>query len=369
MNKAQMVILGGGLWGGLLAYRLKRTRPEFEILLIEKSDRLGGNHTWSFHQSDIEPSQFEWMKSLLSRSWQGYEVRFPEYHRDLTGNYHSIFSQDFHQKLMSFFPEGMVRLNQNITWEEAHLLGEIVIDVRGTELQSMAKTGYQKFVGLEVELAEPHRLTKPCLMDATVEQIDGYRFLYLLPLDQVSLLIEDTLYANQSELDLEEFQNRIQSEIKLRGWKVKSIKRMEKGILPIPYQSFPKVQGLSLQGIFHWVTGYSLPQAVRMIDAICGLSELNAESIGKTIARIRQSEEQSLKFFQLLNRLIFEAADPEKRFFVFQHFYRMPETLIQRFYRGELSAEDKVKIFCGKPPVPLKKAMKILWQENTGRPG
>lgn len=366
MNKAQLVVLGGGLWGGLLAYRLKQLKPHLNLLLLEKSDRLGGNHTWSFHQSDLQASQLDWLRPLISRSWEGYEVRFPDYQRVLSGHYHSIFSEDFHQKLMSFFSEGVVRLGQEVTWEEAHKLGDIVIDARGTDSRIMNKVGYQKFVGLEVELEESHSLERPCLMDATVEQIDGYRFLYLLPITEHSLLIEDTLYSNESQLNVEVFEKRIYTEIQSRGWRVKNIVRREKGVLPIPYESFPRVQGLSLQGIFHWVTGYSLPQAIRMVDAISSLPDLTQERIGKTISRIRQREEHSLKYFQLLNRMMFEAATPEKRFIIFQHFYRMPEALIQRFYRGELLTEDKIKILSGKPPVPLTKAMKILWQETTG---
>ena len=103
-----------------------------------------------------------------------------------------------------------------------------------------------------------------------------------------------------------------------------------------------------------------------MIDAICDLPSLKLGCLVETISLVRKREEDLTKFFQLLNRLMFEAASPEKRFVVFQHFYRLPEPLIQRFYRGELLTEDKVKILCGKPPVPLTKAMKIFWQEATG---
>jgi lycopene beta-cyclase len=366
MNKARIVILGGGLWGGLLAYRLKQTRPDLELLLCERSETLGGNHTWSFHESDLERYQFDWLKPLISRSWSGYDVRFPEFERRLSGNYHTIFSEDFHQRLMTFFSEGVVQLKQDVSWQEAHHYGDIVIDARGTDPGFFKKAGYQKFVGLEVVLKADHELQRPCLMDATVEQIDGYRFLYYLPLTSNTLLVEDTLYSNSSDLDVCQFQDRILAEIYRRGWEIKEIKRREAGILPIPYETFPRIQGLSLQGIFHWVTGYSLPHAVRMIDAICELPSLNVDSISKSITKLRDREEESIKYFQLLNRLLFEAATPKKRFIVFQHFYRMPESLIQRFYRGELSTEDKIKILCGRPPVPLTKAMKIIWQETTG---
>ena len=58
--------------------------------------------------------------------------------------------------------------------------------------------GWQKFVGREVRLAAPHGLERPIVMDACVDQQDGYRFVYCLPFAQDRLLIEDTYYSHRS---------------------------------------------------------------------------------------------------------------------------------------------------------------------------
>ena len=42
--KCDVAILGGGLAGGLIALALRRKRPELDVLLIEESATLGGNH-------------------------------------------------------------------------------------------------------------------------------------------------------------------------------------------------------------------------------------------------------------------------------------------------------------------------------------
>ena len=40
--RADVVIVGGGLWGCLLVHRLKALRPDLRVLLVEKSAHLGG---------------------------------------------------------------------------------------------------------------------------------------------------------------------------------------------------------------------------------------------------------------------------------------------------------------------------------------
>ena len=43
MNTYDLILAGGGLANGLIALKLRQTRPELRILLIEQGDRLGGD--------------------------------------------------------------------------------------------------------------------------------------------------------------------------------------------------------------------------------------------------------------------------------------------------------------------------------------
>jgi lycopene beta-cyclase len=47
-----------------------------------------------------------------------------------------------------------------------------------------------------LKLTQPHGLIRPTIMDATVGQGDAYRFVYLLPFDETTVLVEDTYYAD-----------------------------------------------------------------------------------------------------------------------------------------------------------------------------
>jgi hypothetical protein len=66
----------GGLANGLIAYRLGQVRPELRVLLLEGEDRLGGNHTWSFHATDLSAEQSAWLEPFVVHRWPAYDVVF-----------------------------------------------------------------------------------------------------------------------------------------------------------------------------------------------------------------------------------------------------------------------------------------------------
>ena len=51
-----LIIVGGGLAGCLAALCLAQRRPDIPLLLLESGASFGGNHTWSFFDSDVPPA-------------------------------------------------------------------------------------------------------------------------------------------------------------------------------------------------------------------------------------------------------------------------------------------------------------------------
>ena len=51
--RADIAIIGGGLAGGLIALALRRADPSLTVLLVEAEETLGGNHRWSWFESDL----------------------------------------------------------------------------------------------------------------------------------------------------------------------------------------------------------------------------------------------------------------------------------------------------------------------------
>lgn len=359
MENRPVIILGGGLWGSLLALRLKKKLPQINFRLYEGSPQLGGNHTWSFHESDISPSSMEWIKPLIARSWDGHDLHFPNYSRHIPSPYHSISSKKLHEVVSQ-------ELGSDLVLDSARAISDVgeeasfVIDARNRS--RFDDSGFQNFLGLEIELDFPHGLTHPILMDATVEQKDGYRFIYYLPWDSNTLLIEDTRYSLKPVADFSQFKIDILSLISEKGWKVKSILREEEGALPIPFTGpIFREEGkvINLTGIFHDTTGYSFPDAVKLVELITD-SSFRFGEVKKLVRLYRDCREKDRKFFRMLNRLMFKAAENNHRYKVFEHFYRLPEPYIQKFYSGQMTNWEKARVFMGKPPVPVAKAFQIF---------
>ena len=84
-----------------------------------------------------------------------------------------------------------------------------VIDGRGGPGSAQWAVAYQKFLGLSIVTKEDHGLNEPILMDATVEQRDGFRFIYTLPLSARRLLVEDTRYSDTAAVSQEEMRTEI----------------------------------------------------------------------------------------------------------------------------------------------------------------
>ena len=85
--KARLVVVGGGLANSLIAYRILSEDPGFPLLVVEHERSLGANHTWSFHDSDLEPAQRAWMQPLVTHRWTTHELRFPRRRRVIHGGY------------------------------------------------------------------------------------------------------------------------------------------------------------------------------------------------------------------------------------------------------------------------------------------
>ena len=356
-------ILGGGLAGGLIAYALAERRPDVRVALIEREQRLGGNHVWSFFDSDIAPADRWIIEPFASHRWDGYEVRFPAHRRTLATDYNAIESQQFDRVLRERLAD--VRLGCDAVPGDGAL-----IDARGPGDLSLLELGWQKFVGLLLETETPHGLARPIVMDATVEQIDGYRFVYVLPFGPNRLFVEDTYYSDSPALDMEAVTARVLDYAAAHGWRVSPSGRVESGVLPVvlggDFDSYRRSSGETVPkagmraGLFHPTTGYSLPDAVRLASAIARAPDLSREGLARLTRAHAERAWRARGFYRLLDRMLFRAAEPAERYRVLERFYRLPEPLIGRFYAAQSGWGDKLRVLAGRPPVPVGRAIHAM---------
>lgn len=368
-----LILVGGGLANSLIAWRLATMRPELRLLLVEAGSTLGGNHTWSLHQHDLESAQWLWIDPLVEQRWDRYQVQFPAFNRTLHSGYASLTSERLHRVIAPTL-HGCLRLNsgvrhisprQVVLHSGETLRAHAVIDGRGAAPDPNMVLGHQVFLGQLVRTRQPNGLDMPILMDATVEQGDGYRFVYVLPFAADRLLIEDTHYVERHGLETKRLRENIQGYAQARGWLIDDVLREEQGALPITlagdFERFwASAQGQPRSGLraglFHCTTGYSLPHAVRLADTLAGLSTF--ESVHQVIHSMARHDWRRQRFYRLLNRMLFLAGDADNRWRVMQRFYHLPAELIERFYAGRTTPVDKLRILSGKPPVPVGQAIR-----------
>jgi lycopene beta-cyclase len=362
------VLVGGGLQSGLIALAVLDREPESRIAVVERQGQLGGNHTWCFHEGDVPGELERAIAPIVAHRWAGYEVRFPGHRRRLRTPYAAVTSARFREVVEARLrdaPGCELYLNTHARQVSEHevvlgggetIAGELVVDARGPDPgAASAGAGYQVFLGLELSLARPHALDRPVLMDATVEQVGGFRFMYALPLAPRRLLLEDTYFADEPELDREALRERVASYARELGLHLARVEREEAGILPMPWTGALPARPRAGEpmragyrgGFFHPATGYSFPVAARVAAFVASRP---AARVRRDLDELLRRHRVQARYCQVLNWLAFRCFAPERRVHVFERFYRLPEATIRRFYALDMKATDKLRILAGRPP-------------------
>jgi len=193
---------------------------------------------------------------------------------------------------------------------------------------------------------------------------------YLLPFGPRSVFVEDTYYSVAPDLDIALLESRIAAYVAAQGWTVTSVGRSETGVLPVctggDFEAYWRGAGEGVAragisgGFFHAMTGYSLVDAVRVAIDVAGMPDLSGAALHAGLHKAAQAHWRGQRFYRLLAKLLFDAADPPERHRVLSRFYRLHPALIDRFYAGRSTLPDKLRIMAGKPPVPLGRAIAIL---------
>ena len=231
-------------------------------------------------------------------------------------------------------------------------------------------------MGRHIRTSAPHRLERPIIMDADVEQLSSsgkggaYRFVYVLPLGADELFVEDTYYDDSPVLDRRALSSRIDAYCNARGWQGE-ILGGETGVLPVitggkpgAYQNAHRTPGVAMAGarglMVHPLTSYTLPHAVETALLVAENADLPGDQIAALLEAQARRVWKRTGFYRTLGQMLFGAARPEHRYRIFERFYGLPEPLIERFYAARSTLGDKVRILSGRPPVSVTRAVGAL---------
>lgn len=386
------VLVGGGLQGCLLAHAIAHHRPDARVLLVERGVDLCGNHTWSFHESDIPDQARVWFDPLVAHRWPGYRVRFPGLSRRVGIPYATISSDGLRAATRRLAVEadrpagrGALVIRSGETCEIVSptrvRLGDgspvdaaTVIDCRGRAAAAGLPrgAGYQAFIGHEFRVGRRWPAAEPTVMDVREDQADGFEFLYELPFGDDRVLLEYTRFSNEPACDEARADALIAARLAEAGVEAHERVRTERGCLPMPYAAPCQARGGSVAGgyaggWYHAATGYSMPLAARFADIVARAAP---ERIADELAAAAAGDSLRRGFTRFLNRLLFCLVMPRDRWKIFRRFYGvLSEDRIARFYAHRFTIADAARIVIGRPPsglAPLRFARSFLSPAGPG---
>lgn len=394
---ADVIIVGGGLSGGLLALRLALGQPEPRILLLERSDRLGGNHTWGFSTTGDPP---EWLRPLISKTWSKFDVRFPRTDKTFGLQFHVIRSQDFNKGLKAQLGSNII-LNCEISQiSDTHVAtrdgkifrAPLVIDATGihNELIDTQKSryagvpcGWMKYIGFDLKVQSISKTqvdwhSSPTIYDARVPQMDGFRSFATIPIDDETLYVQETFLSSNPSLNPHRLSRSLIAYVKRLGWEIDAVTpilRQEEAVVPLPLHAFggdrgnekgvepalavgaedfvdrSPIQISSAKGWYHPTTGQAVSDSIRVAEFIASQPRLRTGPVRAALREFRRTWVDQQAFYRTFNRMVFKAAEPSLRHVAFDRLFSLKEDVVGRFLTGESSKSDATKILATKPPL------------------
>lgn len=379
------ILVGGGLQSGLMALAIRHHQPTARLAIVERAAQLAGNHTWSFHESDIPDGCHAWASTLAESRWPRYDILVGGRRRTVEMPYATCSSAHLLSAVTKQLPKDNCRIMTNIAATEVspthvrlsdgtRLQAAAVFDNRGPAPLDLANFsgGFQKFWGFEIELESNWPFENPVIMDDRIDQQDGFRFIYSLPMERRRVLVEDTRFSNSPAIDREECLEQVQTYLLARSCPRWRIIREEQGVLPMPTKghlpgnSLPRLAGGYRGGWFHAATGYSFPLAIQVADRV---ATTPVDQLLEALKQLSQQNTGRAHFARFLNLLLFELVKPQTRYQIFRRFYRvLDEPAISRFYGHRFTWADAFRIVIGMPPGglrPVNFARSLMKQRAT----
>jgi lycopene beta-cyclase len=287
------IICGGGASGLLLLDALRKDSffDDYRILLLEKEIKNSNDRTWCFWETPQGP-----FDELLTKKWDHAQFKSSELQLDFqlaplsykmlrsSGVYKQLHTNLKHSK-NTFFKQAEIKEvtsegNQTrvFTSHESFIAKRVfnsLFDPKPLKKQKKYPVLQQHFVGWYIKTEDPvFDPEKLLFMDFDIPQKKETRFLYLLPLDTKTALVEYTLFSEHL-LPLEEYEMGIQSYLKEKGITEYTLEEKEQGTIPMtcfPFEQFNTQSLLHIGTAGGWTkasTGFTFMNTRRNVARLC----------------------------------------------------------------------------------------------------
>jgi lycopene beta-cyclase len=285
VSQFDYIITGGGAAGLSLAYHLDQAGlHDRQILIIEQDAKQRNDRTWCFWEVGAGP-----FEALVARSWKQIWFHGERYSERIAIDpyeYKMIQGGDFYR-----FMHDWIATRPNITRLQgrveriAEAPGGVAVQVDGREVRgnwafnsiycpAPRPPGHtywlQHFKGWVITTSQPvFDPDAATFMDFRVEQQNDVRFVYVLPYDERTALVEYTLFSPELEPQ-EVYDTGLKRYISQQlGVESYAIQHVEYGVIPmtdIPFQRRPSPHVMNIGtagGMTKASTGYTFQRIQR----------------------------------------------------------------------------------------------------------
>ncbi len=371
------IIIGGGLAGQSLAWRLRQgPLRDSRIALIDLSPKTSNDRTWCYWER--EPGPFD---HLVFHRWDRLRFHGPRFSSTLDiapYSYKMIRGEDFYRfmekelKVERFYgrvkswesgPEQVVvELEDGQTiagrWGFSSLLRKPVDKERYHYLDQHFK-GW--VIRTEAPVFDPGSAT---FMDFRVPQDDGLSFLYALPFDEHSALVELTFFSNKL-FSGEEYDRMLKDLIpRFVTESPYEVTHEEIGAIPMTDYPFPRAEGRvvfigTAGGHTKASSGFTFWRLQKNIDAMVR----QMEDTGKPFPLPRIAAARFSMLDSVMLRVL-EDGKPSGAGLFESLFRKNPAVRVLKFLHEETRLSEELQLMGSLPLFPFLKAfMKEIWKK------
>ncbi len=369
MAKADILILGAGCAGTLLAHYLEYSGYNGRIILLDMRTKFDREQRWcgwaklpDFLQPVISKSWKNWTvcDENLTVTRNSDEYIYQEIYAPQFFNHFHLNWQNSKSKVELRLGEKVEIIEEKSNFVEVKTDNEmwqagLVFDARNEGSKNFQNLNTneginlnQLFVGQELEFSEPvFDVENAVLMDFRVPQTDGLNFMYVLPYTEKHAFFESTSFTSNA-FNTDSYRQSITDYATKRFGKNFSVKSEEIGQLPMTTAEFPAKQGKRIFSV-GVAGGYARPSSAYAFHRIL-------RQTGKIAEAIINNRNLPLAVappkYNLLDAVILEAIErnPEiaRDYFVTMFDKVKPESLI-RFMLDESSVFDDYAVMKTSP--------------------
>lgn len=346
-----------------LAYYLKKSKlTDKSILIIEPTEKNTNDRTWAFWERT--PNTFE---DILYRKWNAVELI------DANGNPQTLDMGDYQYKLLRgidfyTFVTSELKKYEGIEWlkdlvknikedadgaivetQSGEILKALIVFDSTYQLNLTLKHNHnllQHFKGYVIQTEKPcFNPSLPVMMNFNIEQKGECRFIYILPSDERTALVEYTLFSEtllpKEEYDTE-LKKYIAKQLQLSDYK---IIEEEFGIIPmsdVATQEFPSEHVVRIGtagGYTNAATGYTFQNTQRKLKNLVKTLEKTGSPGSKGNWFDRRFQFYASVLLNVLEQKRHSAAD------IFATLYRKnPPSRVFSFLDGDTNLLEEIKL-------------------------